>query len=124
MDTVYRVPTYYGERHASLAQAGQRQEFDTPILPVLVCPSDGLRIILGSEYRDDLNAPDIQIERRPNGWAIFLHPVGASDPSGYVYFIDDGRSFVVPEAPCVAAPPIAIVESLALIPVLDQPGTQ
>ena len=38
----------------------------------------------------------VQVERRPNGWAIFLHPIGGGDPSGYVYFLDDGRSFVLP----------------------------
>ena len=39
--------------------------------------------------------PDIQIKRRRNGWMLFLHPVGGSDPSGYVFFLDDGRSLVV-----------------------------
>jgi len=33
---------------------------------------------------------------RPHGWAIFLHPAGSGDSSAVVYFLDDGRSYVMP----------------------------
>jgi hypothetical protein len=74
-----------------------KAEFDDSRTPVVVREADGVRIVLGSHDYWDPAKPDIQIERRHKGWAIFLHPVGGSDPSGYVYFFDDGRSFVVAE---------------------------
>ena len=52
--------------------------------------------MLGTDDFEDREKPDIQIERRPKGWAIFLHP-SAGDPSGIVYFLDDGRSYLLPE---------------------------
>lgn len=70
--------------------------------------SDGLRIVLGTDDVHDYEAPDVLIERRTNGWAIFLHPIGGSDPSGYIYMLDDGRSFVEPQDGC-PTPAIAVV---------------
>src|SRR5262249_21385044 len=92
------VPTYYGERNSKQAGMEDEPDFGDPLVPVLVREADGVRIVLGSHDYDS-ETPDIQIERRPNGWAIFLHPLGGSDPSGFVYFLDDGRSFLVPEYP-------------------------
>ena len=53
--------------------------------------------MLGSHDFNDVDKPDIQIERQPNGWVIFLHPLGGSDAAGTVYFHDDGRSYLVKE---------------------------
>jgi hypothetical protein len=89
------VPTYFGR--ANCIRGVDGEDFDNPHVQVLVHQAEGVRIVLGSHDYEDMNAPDIQIERRPNGWAIFLHPVGGSDPSGYVYFLDDGRSFLLKE---------------------------
>lgn len=89
------VPTYYG--HAATRTTRELPEFGEPLVPVLVRRAEGVRIVLGSHDYEDMNSPDIQVERRPKGWAIFLHPFPGGDPSGYVYFVDDGRSFVIPE---------------------------
>jgi hypothetical protein len=91
------VPTYYGSVAEELAKELGLPEFGEPFMPVLVHEAEGVRIILGTHDYDDLRKPDIQIERRPNGWAIFLHPDAGGDASGFVYFLDDGRSFVLPE---------------------------
>jgi hypothetical protein len=88
------VPTYNGKW---LEELPGLRDFDEPEVPVLVMPADGVRIVLGSHDYHDFEKPDIQIERRHNGWMIFLHPVGGGDPSGCVVFLDDGRSFVSPE---------------------------
>ncbi len=89
------VPTYFGRAYCVRGVDGE--DFDNPYVQVLVHQAEGVRIVLGSHDCKDLNVPDIQIERRPNGWAIFLHPVGGGDPSGYVYFLDDGRSLLLKE---------------------------
>ena len=91
------VPTYVGRRYAEGVEVGDDQDFADPHVPVLVCSAAGVRVVLGSHDYNCLDAPDIQIERRPKGWAIFLHPLGGGDPSGYIYFLDDGRSFLVRE---------------------------
>lgn len=101
------VPTYYG--NAATAN-GEPPEFGDPAVPVVIRPDDGVRIVLGSHDSFADNAPNIQIKRRPHGWAVFLHPVGGGDPSGCVYFIDDGRSFVVPERALGATPPITALD--------------
>lgn len=99
------VPTYYCDAGAVDYLGRQRREFDDPRVPVIVRDADGVRIVLGSNDYWNANAPDVQIERRPNGWAIFLHPMGGGDPAGYLYFLDDGRSFLVPEKPTSSTPP-------------------
>jgi hypothetical protein len=91
------VPTYNGKAFESQVSAGKLHEFGVPRVPVLIREADGVRIVLGTHDYEENGAPDIQIERRPKGWAFFLHPRGAGDPSGFVYFLDDGRSFVVKE---------------------------
>lgn len=101
------IPTYYGHAFPN----GEMPDFDNPLLPVLIREADGVRLILGAHDWNDMQAPDIVVERRPAGWAIFLHPVGGGDPSGYVYFLDDGRSFVQPENPYAGTPPIEMLAS-------------
>ena len=97
-ETLIRVPTYYGDKAGE-----EKQEFDAPWVPVVVRDSQGIRIVLGARLLGHTCA-DVQIERRANGWMIFLHPNGGSDPSGYVFFLDDGRSFLVPESDLSATP--------------------
>jgi hypothetical protein len=85
------------EATGSGAVNGEKSGFGDQGVPVLIHEADGVRIVLGTHDYNDHEKPDVQIERRPNGWAIFLHPLGGSGASGYVYFLDDGRSFLVKE---------------------------
>jgi hypothetical protein len=116
------VPTYNAGAFPNDVANHTRPEFGEPYVPVVVRPADGVRLVLGSHDYWNSDAPDIQIERRPRGWAIFLHPVGGSDPSGYVYFVDDGRSFVVPESG-VATPAILMRTSDEAVFEVDGPSS-
>jgi hypothetical protein len=102
----FEVPTYYGGRTA----AGDEYlpEFGGPYVPVITHSADGVRIVLGSHEWQDVDHPDIAIERRPHGWAIFLNPIGGSDSAGVIYFTDEGRSFVVPANDFGTTPPIVM----------------
>ena len=114
------VPTYYGRQNELLEKPMHaRVDFSDPFVRVLVREADGIRIVLGSHDYDDQDAPDVQIERRPNGWAIFLHPEGGSDPSGYIYFLDDGRSYLIPESGRCSTPAIEVRDELNEIVELD-----
>jgi hypothetical protein len=109
------VPTYFGHRNCVLG-IDENEEFDNPHCPVMVrSDADGIRVMLGSHNTEDWGVPDVQIERRPKGWAIFLNP-SAGDPSGYVYFLDDGRSFLVKE---IGQDAIELIGSEDDIPELD-----
>jgi hypothetical protein len=88
------VPTYHGARAGRDAE--KQPEWDRPHVPVTVLESAGLRLLLGSAEKENGARPDVQLERRPHGWALFLHP-NAGDPCGCIYILDDGRTFVVPE---------------------------
>jgi hypothetical protein len=90
------VPTYYGAANSKQNVIGGN-DFEAPNVSILIHEAEGVRIVVGTHDFSDLEKPDIQIERRPKGWAIFLHPVGGGDASGYVYFLDDGRSFLLQE---------------------------
>lgn len=111
------VPTYFG----SVEQSIDKEEYDAPHVPVLIHEAGGVRVVLGTHDYNDMEKPDIQIERRPNGWAIFLHPEGGGDPSGYVYFLDDGRSFVLPEDSYSTTPPIEMIQTSDEIREIDNP---
>lgn len=104
------VPTYNAMLFPRLVAVGNKPEFGDPAAPVVIQESQGVRIVLGTRDVDDLKKPDLQIERHPFGWMIFLRPVGGSDASGFVFFLDDGRSFVKPE---VCAGPTRSIELLA-----------
>ena len=88
------VPTYNGILFADQIRLGLKPEFGPPRVSVLVREADGVQVVLGSHDFTDRDAPDIQIERHPRGWSIFLHPAGGGDPTVYVYFLDDGRCFL------------------------------
>lgn len=123
-EMIFRVPTYYGEAHRNEPPDEQRPDFAAPFAPVLAYRDAGVRILLGAVHRLDVDAPDIQIERRPHGWAIFLHPFGAGDPSGYIYFLDDGRSFLIPENGLGSTRAIEVLGPNEKIPELDAPVSE
>lgn len=102
------VPTYYPD------DAG---EYGQPDVPVLVQEQDGLRIVLGSHATADYKKPDISIERRRHGWAIFLHRT-AGDPCGVVYISDDGTAYLHKEWQV----DFKILESDDPIPPVDGPA--
>ncbi len=110
------VPTYNG-RWLDGSEI-ELADFDEPSVPVLVHQADGVRVVLGT-HDHDYEKPDIQIERRHNGWMIFLHPLGCSDASGYVVFLDDGRSFISKENGYGPTEPIEMVEHDDAIAELD-----
>src|SRR5262245_24362830 len=116
---VLMVPTYYGATYGDPELFTDKEEFDEPHVPVLVRQAAGVRVVLGTNDFEDLEKPDIQIERRPNGWAIFLHPVGGGDPTGLVYFLDDGRSFLVPEG--LVSEQIKVLGRDDRVPMIDDP---
>lgn len=118
------VPTYNASAFAKEVEAGERPDFGDPYVPVVVRDAAGVRIVLGSHDYFDCDAPDIQIERRPNGWAIFLHPMGGGDPSGQAYFLDDGRSFVIPESHLGSTPPIVALKSDETVSEIDNPSIE
>jgi len=91
------VPTYNASLFPREVAAGLIPEFGEPTYPVLIREAEGVRVILGSHDFGDTDKPDVQIERQPNGWVVFLHPVGGLDPCGYVYLFDDGRSYLLME---------------------------
>lgn len=114
------VPTYVGHRNCVLG-LDDNDDFDEPNVPVLIHPAEGVRVVLGTHDYEDYHVPDVMIERRPRGWAIFLHPSGG-DPRGYVYFLDDGRCFLIQEFGDDA---IEIIENESDIPELDDlPGAK
>jgi catechol 2,3-dioxygenase-like lactoylglutathione lyase family enzyme len=85
------VPTYVGHQ---VDLPGM--DYAEPKATLAAYKDRGVRIVLGSHDSDD-PMPDAQIERRPHSWAIFLHPLGGSDPCAHVYFHDDGRSWLLKE---------------------------
>ena len=114
----FLVPTYYGDT-ASKPAFATKDEFDEPTVPVLICEAGGVRVVLGSHDFNDMSKPDLMIVRRPRGWAIFLHPMPGGDASGLVYFLDDGRSFLVPDG--FPSERIEVVEDCNEVPMIDDP---
>lgn len=101
------VPTFVG--HQQSQNDGPQQEFVPPYVAILAYEEDGLRIILGSDDLDENSKPDLKIERRPHGWAFFLHP-NAGDPIAFIYLLDDGRSYLMRET--LTEPSIEIVDEI------------
>jgi hypothetical protein len=106
------VPTYNYQLFPNQVDEGAIPEFGVPHVPVLIREADGVRIVLGTHDYGDLERPDIQIERQPQGWMIFLHPCPGGDASGYVYFLDDGRSFLVKEVNAGPTEPIEVLGAM------------
>ena len=117
------VPSYNHGEFRTAEPPDDLPEFGDPRVPVIVREADGIRIVLGSHDYWDVSVPDVQIERRPGGWAVFLHPVGASDPSGYVYFLDNGSSYVVPEHGLGPTPPLMLLRDVDVLRHLDEPNS-
>ncbi len=51
-----------------------------------------------------------------------MHPLGGSDPSGYVYLLDDGRSFLVKESGFGPTERIEVLEPRQRVPEIDGQG--
>ncbi len=115
------VPTYNASYYSREVEREEMPDFGDPIWPVLIHESDGVRIALGTHDIKDTKKPDVQIERQPNGWVIFLHPLGGSDPCGYVYFLDDGRSILLKEHSYGPTPEIEVLDRGGRIPEIDGP---
>jgi len=113
------VPTYHAEM-AAKAGLTDNNDFGEPSVPVLICDAEGVRIVLGTHDYKDFSKPEVQIERRPNGWAIFLNPVAGGDTSGLVYFLDDGRSFLVPDG--LPSEAIHVLDRSEDVPMIDDPS--
>jgi hypothetical protein len=109
------VPTYNGDFYWEDVENGLKPEFGRPNVRAVVRREAGLRIVLGTHNSNDLDKPDLKIERHPNGWLIILHPLGGTDPCAAVFFADDGRSFFMKESDLSPTPSIQIVEP-------DEPG--
>jgi len=112
----------YSGRRDTAPQSARRPDFGPPYVAVVVHEAEGVRVVLGTHDRHSGEYPDIQIERRANGWAIFLHPVGGCDPSGYVYFLDDGRSFIEMERQLGPTPVLQVHRRGAPLRDLDRLG--
>jgi hypothetical protein len=117
------APTYNRGEFRATEPAEDLPEFGEPSVPVVVRDADGVRIVLGSHDYWAKDMPDVQIERRPGGWAIFLHPVGGSDPSGYVYFLDNGLSYLCPEDAYGGTYPIMTLRDTDSLRRLDEPAS-
>ena len=103
------VPTFVGHQTRAAQGAVVQSDFSDPYLPIIAYEEGGLRIILGAADIDDDSKPDLKIERRPHGWAFFLHP-NAGDPIAMIYLLDDGRSYLMPES--FSNPRIEIVDDI------------
>src|SRR2546430_5598130 len=89
------IPTYNGNLFPQQVEADEIEEYGDPHVPVTAYREAGLRIVLGThDPEEDSEKPDLLIERQPHAWAIFIHPDG-TDPSAYIYILDDGRTFLV-----------------------------
>ena len=115
-DLKLAVPTYNANLFPKEVSSGVIPEFGEPKHPVLIHEADGIRIVLGTHDFSETDTPDVQIERQPNGWVIFLHPVGGCDACGYVNLLDDGRSYLLKERGAKPDRAIQILELDAELP--------
>lgn len=111
------VPTYYG----GVKGAQPLPEFGEPHHAVRISPAEGIRLVLTSLDIPQERWAEVQIERRPGAWALFLLPLGQSgDASGFVYLLDDGRSFASVERPVNHPMRLKMVSSSEEVPELDR----
>ena len=115
------VPTYNANLFPVEVAQHTMPEFGKPYKAILIREAEGVRIMLGTHDSNDVDKPDVQIERQPNGWAVFLHPLGGSDSCGKVYFRDDGHSYFLKEGAAGPTPPIVILEPGAKVPAFHVP---
>jgi hypothetical protein len=105
------VPTYVASQPHE--EETDWPDFAEPNVPVVVHEAEGLRVVMGTHDWKDNDKPDIQIERRPHGWAMFINP-GAGDAVAYLYILDNGETYLVtddyvkPELRIVDEPPFEI----------------
>lgn len=93
-----RIPTFNGHFISDELEADQVREYGDPYVPVTVYKQAGIRVVLGTHNpEEDSHAPDLLIERQPHMWAVFIHPEG-DDPSCYIYILDNGQTYIVPDA--------------------------
>lgn len=111
-----KIPTYMGHRNLISKPPITANDFTDANVPVLISPAEGIRVVLGTHDYHDNSKPDLQIERRPHGWAIFVHP-DAGDPVAVLYIHDNGQTFLVPEN--YVGRPLQIVDDIP--PELDMP---
>jgi hypothetical protein len=97
-----RVPTYVGELTAEERGPGVAPDFGGPSVPVRVSEAAGIRVILGADDERDREKPEIVVERRPHGWAIFINCNG-DETVGVIFMLDDGRTMLLRE-PYVDSP--------------------
>lgn len=115
------VPTYHGHDPNWQSADPVTDDWGQPNVPLSVFDSgDGVRVVLGSHDYDARNVPEILIERRPNGWYVFLHP-SDGDPVGGVAFRDDGQTFLQRDSYANEAT-IQVLEPGADVPDLDKAG--
>ena len=115
------IPTYNARLFFKDVEANRRPEYGEPLSPVLVRGCEGIRVVLATHSFDDLDKPELQIERHSFGWMIILHPQGGGDPSGYVYFLDDGRSFVQSENGMGSTRKLFVLSAEEIVPGFDPP---
>ena len=110
------APTYY--RGSPALKGCGKLEFDDPASQCSFTPPMGFGLywVVTSQWTE---MPPTFRSSRPNGWAIFLQPVAGGDPCGYVYFIDDGRSYLVPESDFGSTPPIRVLHCNETVPEID-----
>lgn len=91
-----KVSTCYRYTHPDEVEQGAMKGIGKPQVPVLVRSGDGVRVLFGTHDPKDEDAPVLLVERQANGWLIVLQPEGTfGDPSGYVYFLDGGKSYLM-----------------------------
>lgn len=97
-----RVPTYVGALTPEERGPGGGPDFAAPSVPVRISDAAGIRLILGTDDEQDRVKPEIVVERRPHGWAIFIN-CNADETVGVVFMLDDGRTMLLRE-PYVDSP--------------------
>lgn len=86
--SVMQLPTCYINAPDGFLVKGQ--DYGEPVVPLLVELTNGLRIILGADDRNDPVPPDLLVERFPRGWIAFFHPGQGADARCSLLILDDG----------------------------------
>ena len=114
------VPTYNATLFPDQVASGIVPDFGYPHVPVVIREADGVPELCWALHDyNDLRCPDIQIERRPRGGPFSSIRSVEVTPGGYVYYVDDGRSFLLPENGIGPTPSIQIVNQPDNVPDMD-----